>query len=130
MLINEESIAMYFKHIKINILNEEYWVDVLLGDKEKSWKLIRKWHKDADKEWIFSNRGFNLYNNGEIQNPTIWVGLHPKDEHFYATIAHEAVHAIDHIYDLINEKTGREVFAHCVGAVVAKVEDWVKKKCP
>jgi NADPH-dependent curcumin reductase CurA len=38
----------------------------------------------------------------------------------YATLSHEAVHAIDFIFNAIGSKDRDEVFAHSVAAIVRK----------
>lgn len=42
----------------------------------------------------------------------------PKTMEEIGTLAHEACHAIENIFEKIREPMGGEVFAHSVGAVV------------
>ena len=88
----------YYKRLKVAILNDEYFVTILLGDKEM-----------AKKAMLRNYPG--LYT--ELQQG---VGLHPKDPDFYSTVAHEAIHAIDFIFDEIGEEAKvNEIYAHCPG---------------
>jgi len=116
----------YYKRLKVAILNDEFFVTVLLGNKEMAKKAMLCNYPDMDTEVFENTRG--CYVCWHMQIPIIWIGLSPKDPHFYATVAHEAIHAIDFIFDEIGETAATEVYAHCVGAVVAKVEQWVKRK--
>ena len=120
-----------FKHIKIPILNDEYWVDLVWGDPKQQLKFARKKFKDETitKNWfgIEVDRGYVLRRPNYC--PLIVMHIGPQDKHFWATLAHEAVHAIDQIWEMIEENTKRhEVFAHSVGAVVAAAESYLRKK--
>ena len=118
----------YFKKLTVKILNDEYIVIIFLGNIDKTWRKVHKWFPELDKGDLFENtRGHCFMFDGEC--PVIWIGVPFKDSHFYSTLAHEAVHAIDHIFKLIGEGGAtHEIFAHCVGAVVANVERLIKCK--
>jgi len=117
-----------FNHIRVPILNDEYWVDVVWGGKpEDWWKFSRKKFKDVTipLSWFDDKRGQVL--RRKDFNPLIVMQISQDDKHFWATLAHEAVHAIDEIWEMISENAKRhEVFAHSVGAVVAAVEKKIK----
>jgi len=119
-----------FTHLRIPILNDDYFVDVCWGDKKKILKYLRYKFDDPDiPSWELSDdtsRGKTFARKG--YNPAIWIALKDNDHHFFATLAHEACHAIDAIWEHIGEKVKDEVFAHSVGAIVATVELKIKKK--
>ncbi len=107
------------KTIKIPILNSEYSVWVLWGDKNKALKWIRK--ELEDKNINFDDLGYRGRTfNHTGYHPVIYIAV---ETHFYATVAHEAIHAIDFIWDFIGEKQkGGEIYAHSIGAIVNGVE--------
>jgi hypothetical protein len=114
-----------FTHIKIPILNSEYWVVVIWGDPKKMWKFARKKYKDITipPDWFEPEHSRGHVMSRKDYCPMIVMHIGPDDKHFWATLAHEAVHAIDVIWSMIEEHHHRhEVFAHSVGAVVAAVE--------
>ena len=55
-------------------------------------------------------------------HPFIYLDISPQDKHFFSTLAHEATHAIDYIYEYVGEKPGGEVYAICIEAIVHAVE--------
>lgn len=71
------------------------------------------------KSTHFESRGVCFHN--EECHPVIGMLSFPKTPDEIGTIAHEAVHAVEDIFDKIGEKTGEEIYAHCVGAIVRKV---------
>lgn len=126
-MVKEKKRRKYYKELTAAILNDEYCVHIFLGDAEKAYRVLKEWYPDIDSfESFKSNRGYSCYKD-EFQ-PSIWTGLEPDDPHFYATLSHEAVHVIDDMFNEIGEKEAPEIYAHCVAAVVAKVEQWVKKR--
>ena len=117
----------YYKELTASILNDEYCVHILLGDAGKAHRVLSKRYPDMfGVETLKSGRGYS-FTYAET-DPSIWTGLEPGDPHFYATLSHEAVHAIDHIFSMIQEKEAPEIYAHSVAAVIAKVEQWVKRQ--
>lgn len=110
------------KHIEVPILNDEYHVDVYWNyTAEQAIKEARIIFKDdtIPDNCFDDNRGRCL--SRDNYHPAIFIIIPTSDKHFHATLAHEAVHAIDYIWVDIGEKTGDEIFAHSVGAVVAAV---------
>jgi hypothetical protein len=114
----------YFE-LEIPVLNVEYSVLVSIGKKDKTLVRARGIFEKVDDEDVDNKRGCYWAEHGK--KPMIWIGVDYTDKHFYATVAHEAVHAIQHIFDEIEETHSKEIFAHCVGAVVAGVEDFIVK---
>jgi hypothetical protein len=110
--------------VKVPILNDEYVVWVLWGKDEIVEKWLKRWYENdvtIDYEQFKHNRGCCYYH--PKYNPVIV--MHTKEE-FYATLSHEAVHAINQIFNFIGESSRGEIFAHCVGAVVRAVEKHIK----
>ncbi len=116
-----------FHHIRVRILNEDYFVDVCWGDPVEACAFARAKFEDREiKLDVFEDkRGLTVYR--KHYNPMIFVSTEYcskrcSEKHFFATLAHEAVHAVCDIWGKVEENTTGEVFAHSVGAVVAAVE--------
>jgi len=111
--------------ITVPILNDEYKVYVLMGDKKEAEKFVSSYHKHDCHigEWF---RGIFFYQSG--YHPVIYLNLRKNDDHFWATLAHEATHVVKQIFDEIGEHESNEIFAHSVGAIVYAVEKHLKKK--
>lgn len=110
-----------YHEIEVPILNTEYSVFVAVGDKEKALTWARSMFTMVHDYDVEDVRGCYWAEHGK--KPLIWIDLLENTPHFYATVSHEAVHAIQHIFDEIGETHSKEIFAHSVGAVVAAVED-------
>jgi hypothetical protein len=106
----------------ISLLNDEYAVRVVLGKPKDVQKyLLQKIDKDmpaCDSEFDVRGKTWHL----EGRYPIIWVSPKLKGSEFYATLAHEAVHAVRFIFEYIGEESVDEVFAHSVGAIVRNVK--------
>ncbi len=104
--------------MKIPILNNEYSVIVCWGDVETIRKVVRAWHKGyADMVGgLENNRGMCYYKHGH--HPIIAMPCFPKTAEQIGTLSHEAVHAVNHIFEAIQEHSRDELFAHSVGAIV------------
>lgn len=105
------------KEIIIPILNDEYKVIVCWGDEKYIKKIIRSWYKDEDYPLGLDDMRGRCYHKWG-HHPVIALPHKPKTAEEIGTLAHEAVHAIDRIFDMVSEKQKDEIFAHCVGAVV------------
>lgn len=119
---------MKIKEIKIPILNNEYSVIVCWGDNKAVKRTVNRWHQGcADlMSGLEDRRGVCFYKHGH--HPIIALPRFPKTPTEIGTLAHESVHAINHIFDSVSEQTRDEVFAHSVGAVVRTVLSIPKKK--
>lgn len=106
------------RELKIPILNNEYSVIVCWGSVQAIKKIVRAWHKgNADMVGgLENNRGMCYYKYG--YHPIIALPCFPKTAEQIGTLAHEAVHAVNHIFEAIQENSRDEAFAHSVGAVV------------
>jgi len=113
------------KVTKVPILNSEYSVYILQGKKEKAFSWIKSYYGKSDIS-INDFEGFRgrvFYHHGYF--PVIYL---ISTRHKYATLAHEAVHAINYIWEDIGEKCKEEVYAHSVGAIVFAIENKGKKR--
>ena len=112
-----------YHYLEVPILNNEYWVYVIWGDKDRCIKFLKKHFEDvyfteADFDGIrgkcFSRKGYH---------PVIYL-VDPKH---WGTVAHEACHAVQRIWDYIGEESFGEVYAASVGAIVRRVSDYLQK---
>lgn len=116
------------KHFQVNILNDEYKVNVVISSSEFANKFI------SDKAGFKANfieepnRGKCISISG--LHPIIWIE-HTLDKHtMIGTVAHESVHAINSIMQYIAmnpvDQSGDEFLAHSVAAVVRKTAKELK----
>lgn len=107
------------KEIIIPIFNNEYKVVVCWGDSRYIKKIWKSWNHnnvdDVEKELI-DRRGVCF--NCKGCSPIIALPHKPQTPEEIGTLAHEAVHAIDNIFRMVEEEAAEEIYAHCVGAVV------------
>jgi hypothetical protein len=106
--------------VKIDILNDEYTAWVVWGKDDVVEKWLRRWYENdstVDYQQFRHNRGCCYYH--PKYNPVIVIRT---KEEFYATLAHESVHAVNQIFNFIGDDNRGELFAHCVGAIVRKVQ--------
>jgi len=112
--------------VKIPILNNEYAVIVCNGNLKELSKTLKRYHYPdySDKfvkEATDQRRGATFY--GHRCYPIIWIDKYSPATDAVGTLAHEAVHAVVSIFELIDERSYDEVFAHSVGAIVREVLD-------
>jgi hypothetical protein len=105
------------KEIVIPILNSEYKVIVCWGDEKFLKKVMKSWYYPDFPIPLGERRG-STYHRSDC-HPVIYLPRKPKTKEEIGTLAHEAVHAVNHIFDMIeDDNRSTEVFAHSVGAVV------------
>ena len=102
--------------IQIPILNNEYEVSVLWGDRSFLKDHIGKRFKKGD---LKKNVGITYTKKNKP--PVIALRGYPETPEEVSVLAHESAHAVRHIFRTIKEKKGEEIFAHSVGAVVRGV---------
>lgn len=110
--------------IVVPILNKEYKVVVCWGDLNQLRRVLLRYHYNPDhvtetflKDQTDSRRGltFNEYRC----YPVIWVNYDIPSSEAIGTLAHEAVHAVEFIFQSLDENIlHSEIFAHSVGAIV------------
>jgi hypothetical protein len=108
-------------YCRIPIFNDEYAVIFYFGDKPGLKKTAHAWHvKLSDKDYqSFDNcRGVTVL--ADDRHPIIAMHSKPNDAELIGTLAHEACHAVDKVFDSIGQshRVYDEVYAHSVGAVV------------
>ena len=111
--------------IRIPILNDEYKIIVVLGGAKEIGRVLKAYHYPEDithydlEQMLIDMRGRTFYHKGCY--PIIALPKKPKTPEQIGTLAHEAVHAVEHIFNSIQEESRDEVFAHSIGAVVREV---------
>lgn len=106
------------KKVKVPILNNEYFVYVLWGNKVRVIKWINSYFGEKyHYSFIDDCRGKTFYQHGYY--PVIFINT---QIHFFATLAHEAVHALNYIWEDIAEESKNEIYAHSVGAIIRIVK--------
>lgn len=111
--------------IVIQIINKDFKVIFSWGTEEEVKKVLKKWQYPMD-EIHFRGRGVCFEFVG--CHPLIALPRFPKTPEEIATLAHEAVHAVDWIFEIIGEESRSEVFAHAISAIVETVLLEGKKK--
>lgn len=112
------------KYLEIPILNDEYKVIVFFGSAKDAEKIALKWSHQPHRVSWDDNRGITYFTQG--CHPVIAMPRKPKTPDEYGTLAHEACHAVEIIFNKIAQPVGDEVFAHSVGAVVRNALKWKK----
>lgn len=114
------------KEFEIPILNEEYKVYLIGGDEKSAIKYVNEYQNTNYHEGDISkaSRGLTFYKEG--YHPVVWIRRGIKNP--LSTVAHEAVHAINYIWDYIGEKTKDEIFAHSVSSIVKVYESKLKNE--
>ena len=104
----------------IPILNNEYKVIVVWGSPKKIYEVVTEYgHQttiDKTKLKFQENRGGCYMTEGRY--PVIAMLQKPKTAENIGTLAHEATHAIEDIFQTIAEDSRGEVYAHSIGAIV------------
>jgi hypothetical protein len=107
------------KYIEVPILNNQWKAIVCWGKPSEVIKVLKAWGypKDEFQANCFDrNRGVCFMNPD--CHPVIALPRKPRTAEEYGTLAHEAVHAVESIFESINQPIGDELFAHSVGAIV------------
>ena len=107
------------KQISIPILNNEYRVIVVYGDATYVQKVLKQkgYKPKVSKKFLEENRGACFYNKNCV-DPIIFLPKKPETPEEIGILAHEAVHAIDFLFQHLGEHHYDEIFAHSVAAVV------------
>lgn len=107
------------KEIVIPILNDEYKVIFTWGNAEQIKKVLESYgHQEWATIGMENDRGRCFYTSGS--HPVIAMPGKPKTPTEIGTLAHEATHAVEYLFDYISEKPGGEIFAHSIGAIVRR----------
>jgi len=105
---------------RIPILNVEYQVWVYRCKREIANKDIKEYLGIQQDVIEAQNRGKTIFRKGF--HPCIWIDPKLKGKDFYATLAHEGIHAVLHIMDYIGmsplDISGDEFLAHSVASII------------
>lgn len=110
------------KEVAIPILNHEYRVYFTWGTFDEVKKILKKHQYPMDRieeEATFDGRGSCFHAKG--CHPVIAMPCLPETPEEIGTLAHEATHAINDIWNKISENSMHECYAHSVGAIVRTV---------
>jgi hypothetical protein len=105
------------KEILIPILNTTYSVIVCWGDNKFVNKIGKKWQYPDGTIKVNEEMLGSTYYKCDC-HPIITFKRKPKTPVEIGALAHEATHAILHIFDYIKEENLDEVFASSIEAVV------------
>lgn len=105
---------------EICILNTEYKVYLVSAEDEELIKYVNDYYKTefTVNDVKTENQGLTFYKTG--YHPIIW--LRKRVKYPLAVVAHEAVHAVNHIWEAINETTKDEIYAHSIESIVREAE--------
>lgn len=108
------------KEIVIPILNNEYKVIVCWGDAKRIRQVLYNWHypvEEIDFTTALEGMRGRAFSH-KYCHPVIALYTKPKTPEQIGTLAHEAVHAVECIFQAVSEPSRDELFAHSVGAIV------------
>jgi hypothetical protein len=117
------------KTIEVPILNNEFKVIVCFGDARHVAKVLSKYHYPDSGQLtvaLFDRRRGATFTHPNY-HPVIAMPELPRTPAHMGTLAHEAAHAVEHIFRFIEEPPGGEVFAHSIGAIVRETLNKLKK---
>jgi len=119
-----------FTHIKVPILNNEYFVLVAWGEQKKAipWLTKTTGWDDITKKLLSTARGHYWESKLWHCLPIIYVNVPIKGMEFQATLAHEAIHAVECIWKHIGEDSHYEVYTHSCAAILRAVNKEIDKK--
>jgi len=110
------------KEMMIPILNNTYGVVVCWGEDKFIRNVGKMYHYPDEIEPLpkYVRGRCYEYHNPNL-HPIIVLPGKPITSEEIGTLAHEATHAVEVIFNNINEKNIGEFFAHSVGAIVREV---------
>lgn len=118
------------KSVTVPIFNHEYKVVVCWGSATHLKKVLSEHYYPKDAlldEHRLNRRGVTFINHRCY--PVIWIDANLAVSDALGTLAHEAVHAVESIFEAIEEDLRHsEIFSHAVGAVVRETVKAMKLK--
>lgn len=101
----------------------DYAVRVVIGPQELAIRYIRWYHRTPgllqEDPTFTSRRGLCVHR--DTYCPVIWIPRRPRTPREYATLAHEAFHAVGHVTRwaaITHGEATEEVFCHALGCIV------------
>lgn len=107
----------------------DFEVLIVLGDYKKTCKYVA-WKFDDEETDLeawdmgYEPRGKCFFRRGYV--PIIWLPKRPKTMREHATFAHEALHAVFHLFEWASLPITRdteEVMTHSMAHIVSSLED-------
>ena len=114
-----------FKEVNINMGMFDYGINCAIGNHKNIDEYIRV--KFDDPEWKSDDGGYEargkcFYRSGYM--PVIWIPKYPKTTREYATLAHESLHAMFHVFRWasmpVNDST-EEVMTHGMSHIINEI---------
>lgn len=113
----------------------DFGVRFLVGDSDKTAQYIAWFWEDKEVEaWAndsnlgYAARGKCFYKTGFV--PIVWLPSIPKKPREYASLSHECIHALFHLFNWANvpiDESTEEVFSHAEGHLVNGFLEKIKK---
>ncbi len=105
----------------------DFSITAIIGDYKETEKLVRWKLDDKDfqaETWDngYEPRGKVFFRRGYV--PILWIPRKPKTTREYATLAHEALHCVYHLFEWANlsmNKETEEVAAHSMAHIVNEI---------
>jgi len=105
----------------------DFSIRCVIGDHDKALEYIAHVFDDTIEEMPDGNRGYEArgicyFRTGYI--PIIWLPRYPQSSREISTLAHECIHAVNHLFDWAAvplSKDTEETFAHAVGHAVNNI---------
>ena len=116
------------KKIVVPIFNDEYKVIVCWGSKDFMENILKENKHDYEDEDLEFNGFDGICFSSSEEDDVIILKEPPTTPHSIGILVHEAVHAINNIFDLIGEKSRDEAYAHSVSAIVREVLSFKGKR--
>lgn len=123
---------------EIEVIHFKYAIVVVIGTADDAIKMLKSLDHNSKENREFAvdcfkdNYGITFVEKGKW--PLIALPSLPRTPREIGTLAHEATHAVNHIYNELHahdEEYGKEVYCQLVGVVVEDVLRWsrtLKKK--
>lgn len=114
----------------------DFSIRCVIGEQEKALEYVAHIFEDTVEEMPDSNRGYEArgvcyFQTGYV--PIIWLPRYPETSREYATLAHEAIHAVNHLFDWAAtplSKDTEETFAHAVAHVINNILEKMHERKP
>ena len=118
-----------FKEVTIDMGLFDFHVICIIGDYKKTGEYIRRKFDDKDFDpanWDlgYEPRGKVFFRQGYV--PVLWIPRKPRGAREHATLAHEALHCVYHLFEWAAVPMTRdteEVVAHSMAHIINSVLD-------
>ena len=112
----------------------DFSVRCVIGEQEKALEYVAHIFEDNIESMPDSNRGYEArgvcyFRTGYV--PIVWIPKYPETSREYATLCHEIIHSINHLFDWAAvplSKDTEETFAHSVAHVINNILEKAKSK--